>query len=153
MRLWAELMTSTHKHGRGLWIAWEMIHLLPRIGLVFYAYAWALEQVGRVKAMPRLPGARLSVGAMTGATPRLDQGCLSVVCSRQCTYMRQHPRICVGLFHRIASKLCSLLRKATARLGHAHLWTKIFESLDFDLAREEAVKPEKANAITRNNIN
>ncbi|MED6200015.1 hypothetical protein PIB30_081222, partial [Stylosanthes scabra] len=38
------------------------IHLLPRIGLVCYAYAWALEQVEGVKATPRIPGARLGVG-------------------------------------------------------------------------------------------
>ncbi|MED6186201.1 hypothetical protein PIB30_064502, partial [Stylosanthes scabra] len=30
--------------------------------LVFYAYAWALEQVEGVKATPRVPGARLGVG-------------------------------------------------------------------------------------------
>ncbi|MED6190225.1 hypothetical protein PIB30_103793, partial [Stylosanthes scabra] len=41
----------------------EGIHLLPRIGLVLYAYSWAPEQAGGVKATPRLPGARLGVDA------------------------------------------------------------------------------------------
>ncbi|MED6140057.1 hypothetical protein PIB30_089540 [Stylosanthes scabra] len=42
---------------------------------------------------------------------------------------------------------------ATANLGHAHLWTKILEKLDFDLSREAVVEPGRANAITRKNIN
>ncbi|MED6129467.1 hypothetical protein PIB30_108247, partial [Stylosanthes scabra] len=42
---------------------------------------------------------------------------------------------------------------ATASLGHAHLWTRILESLDFDLTRERAIEPSKVNAITRKNIN
>ncbi|MED6213828.1 hypothetical protein PIB30_097207 [Stylosanthes scabra] len=57
--------------------------------------------------------------------PRLDQGCLDMVCSRQCTHMRQYPRICVGLFLRIASKLRSLLRK----LSFFIFATKFFEDV------------------------
>ncbi|MED6189776.1 hypothetical protein PIB30_099274 [Stylosanthes scabra] len=47
----------------------------------------------------------------------------------------------------------TLVARATASLGHAHLWTRIFESLDFDLTRERAIEPSKVNAITRKNIN
>ncbi|MED6136580.1 hypothetical protein PIB30_057331 [Stylosanthes scabra] len=43
--------------------------------------------------------------------------------------------------------------KATTNLGHAILWTKIFENLGFDLSWEEAVMLRKANVITRKNIN
>ncbi|MED6161317.1 hypothetical protein PIB30_059591 [Stylosanthes scabra] len=43
--------------------------------------------------------------------------------------------------------------KATASLGHAHLWTRILESLDFDLTRERVIEPSKVNAIVRKNIN
>ncbi|MED6164407.1 hypothetical protein PIB30_089706 [Stylosanthes scabra] len=54
----------------------------------------------------------------------------------------------------IAHKMVKYSRgTATTSLGHAHLWTKILESLDYALAREEAVNPGKANAITRKNIN
>ncbi|MED6190521.1 hypothetical protein PIB30_106663, partial [Stylosanthes scabra] len=42
---------------------------------------------------------------------------------------------------------------ATACLGLAHLWTRILESLDFDLTRERVIEPSKVNAITRKNIN
>ncbi|MED6201216.1 hypothetical protein PIB30_092693, partial [Stylosanthes scabra] len=45
----------------GLWNACELLELLLRISLVFYAYAWTLNLVGKVKAMLRLPGARLGV--------------------------------------------------------------------------------------------
>ncbi|MED6202166.1 hypothetical protein PIB30_102645, partial [Stylosanthes scabra] len=38
-------------------------------------------------------------------------------------------------------------------LGLAHLWTRILESLDFDLTRERVIEPSKVNAITRKNIN
>ncbi|MED6163444.1 hypothetical protein PIB30_079979 [Stylosanthes scabra] len=41
---------------------------------------------------------------------------------------------------------------ASASLGHAHLWTWILESLDFDLSHERVVEPGRANAITRKNI-
>ncbi|MED6203026.1 hypothetical protein PIB30_111503 [Stylosanthes scabra] len=54
----------------------------------------------------------------------------------------------------IAHKMVKYSRgAATASLGHAHLWTRIFESLDFDLTRERAIEPSKVNAITRKNIN
>ncbi|MED6226432.1 hypothetical protein PIB30_103642, partial [Stylosanthes scabra] len=46
-----------------------------------------------------------------------------------------------------------LLYMATASLGLAHLWTRILESLDFDLTRERVIEPSKVNAITRKNIN
>ncbi|MED6129036.1 hypothetical protein PIB30_103805 [Stylosanthes scabra] len=46
-----------------------------------------------------------------------------------------------------------LLYMATASLGFAHLWTRILESLDFDLTRERVIEPSKVNAITRKNIN
>ncbi|MED6165632.1 hypothetical protein PIB30_101464 [Stylosanthes scabra] len=42
---------------------------------------------------------------------------------------------------------------ATASLGHAHLWTHILESLDFDLTRERVIEPSKVNTIVRKNIN
>ncbi|MED6153018.1 hypothetical protein PIB30_097519, partial [Stylosanthes scabra] len=42
---------------------------------------------------------------------------------------------------------------ATASLGLAHLWTRILESLDFDLTRERVIEPSKVNAITRKKIN
>ncbi|MED6153610.1 hypothetical protein PIB30_103792 [Stylosanthes scabra] len=45
------------------------------------------------------------------------------------------------------------LKVATASLGLAHLWTRILESLDFDLTRERVIEPSKVNAITRKNIN
>ncbi|MED6190507.1 hypothetical protein PIB30_106541, partial [Stylosanthes scabra] len=32
---------------------------------------------------------------------------------------------------------------ATASLGHGHLWTRILESLDFDLTRERVIEPSK----------
>ncbi|MED6199696.1 hypothetical protein PIB30_078388, partial [Stylosanthes scabra] len=46
-----------------------------------------------------------------GATSRLDQGCLGVDGSLLSTHMRPLPCICVGLFHRFASKLRFLLCK------------------------------------------
>ncbi|MED6141675.1 hypothetical protein PIB30_105802 [Stylosanthes scabra] len=52
----------------------------------------------------------------------------------------------------IAHKMVKFSR-ATANLGHAHLWTRILESLDFDLTRERVIEPSKVNAITRKNIN
>ncbi|MED6141498.1 hypothetical protein PIB30_104065 [Stylosanthes scabra] len=42
---------------------------------------------------------------------------------------------------------------ATTSLGHAHLWTRILESLDFDLTRERVIEPSKVNAFVRKNIN
>ncbi|MED6150148.1 hypothetical protein PIB30_069556, partial [Stylosanthes scabra] len=44
-------------------------------------------------------------------------------------------------------------KMAIASLGLAHLWTRILESLDFDLTRERVIEPSKVNAITRKNIN
>ncbi|MED6124189.1 hypothetical protein PIB30_056752 [Stylosanthes scabra] len=38
-------------------------------------------------------------------------------------------------------------------LGHAHLWTRIFEVAGIDMSREEAETPSKANVITTKNIN
>ncbi|MED6199761.1 hypothetical protein PIB30_078954 [Stylosanthes scabra] len=45
------------------------------------------------------------------------------------------------------------LGQATTSLGHAMLWTKIFEYLHFDLSQERAVTLGKENAITQKNIN
>ncbi|MED6145847.1 hypothetical protein PIB30_028953 [Stylosanthes scabra] len=42
---------------------------------------------------------------------------------------------------------------ADSYLGHAHLWTKIFEVAGIDMSREEAETPGKANVITTKNIN
>ncbi|MED6202635.1 hypothetical protein PIB30_107514 [Stylosanthes scabra] len=54
----------------------------------------------------------------------------------------------------IAHKMVKYSRgAATASLGLAHLWTRILESLDFDLTRERVIEPSKVNAITRKNIN
>ncbi|MED6141662.1 hypothetical protein PIB30_105673 [Stylosanthes scabra] len=54
----------------------------------------------------------------------------------------------------IAHKMVKYSRgTATANLGHAHLWTRILESLDFDLTRERVIEPSKVNAIVRKNIN
>ncbi|MED6154172.1 hypothetical protein PIB30_109601 [Stylosanthes scabra] len=54
----------------------------------------------------------------------------------------------------IAHKMVKYSRGAvTASLGLAHLWTRILESLDFDLTRERVIEPSKVNAITRKNIN
>ncbi|MED6177768.1 hypothetical protein PIB30_101187 [Stylosanthes scabra] len=54
----------------------------------------------------------------------------------------------------IAHKMVKYSRgAATASLGLAYLWTRILESLDFDLTRERVIEPSKVNAITRKNIN
>ncbi|MED6139606.1 hypothetical protein PIB30_085441 [Stylosanthes scabra] len=54
----------------------------------------------------------------------------------------------------IAHKMVKYSRGlATASLGHTHLWTRIFKSLDFDLSKEPAIEPGKPNAISRKNIN
>ncbi|MED6190728.1 hypothetical protein PIB30_108733 [Stylosanthes scabra] len=54
----------------------------------------------------------------------------------------------------IAHKMVKYSRGAAiASLGLAHLWTRILESLDFDLTRERVIEPSKVNAITRKNIN
>ncbi|MED6153107.1 hypothetical protein PIB30_098394 [Stylosanthes scabra] len=54
----------------------------------------------------------------------------------------------------IAHKMVKYSRgAATASLGLAHLWTRILESLDFDLTRERVIEPSKVNAITHKNIN
>ncbi|MED6141842.1 hypothetical protein PIB30_107467 [Stylosanthes scabra] len=54
----------------------------------------------------------------------------------------------------IAHKMVKYSRgAATASLGLAHLWTRILESLDFDLTRERVIESSKVNAITRKNIN
>ncbi|MED6190008.1 hypothetical protein PIB30_101556 [Stylosanthes scabra] len=42
--------------------------------------------------------------------------------------------------------------KATSFLGHAHLWTRIFEIAPLDLTREEDVEPEISHAISSKNI-
>ncbi|MED6192452.1 hypothetical protein PIB30_010085 [Stylosanthes scabra] len=42
---------------------------------------------------------------------------------------------------------------ADSYLGHAHLWTKIFEVAGIDMSREEAETPGKANVISTKNIN
>ncbi|MED6129053.1 hypothetical protein PIB30_103965, partial [Stylosanthes scabra] len=52
-----------------------------------------------------------------------------------------------------AAEFLNLGPAATASLGLAHLWTRILESLDFDLTRERVIEPSKVNAITRKNIN
>ncbi|MED6214759.1 hypothetical protein PIB30_106498, partial [Stylosanthes scabra] len=52
-----------------------------------------------------------------------------------------------------AARFLNLGPAATANLGHAHLWTRILESLDFDLTRERVIEPSKVNAIGRKNIN
>ncbi|MED6194595.1 hypothetical protein PIB30_029973 [Stylosanthes scabra] len=46
-----------------------------------------------------------------------------------------------------------LILSADSYLGHAHLWTKIFEVAEIDMSREEAETPGKANVITTKNIN
>ncbi|MED6117047.1 hypothetical protein PIB30_106195 [Stylosanthes scabra] len=38
---------------------------------------------------------------------------------------------------------------ATASLGLAHLWTRILESLDFDLTRERVIEPSKAGTSSQ----
>ncbi|MED6164269.1 hypothetical protein PIB30_088062 [Stylosanthes scabra] len=43
-------------------------------------------------------------------------------------------------------------RKATSFLGHAHLWTRIFEIAPLDLTREEDMEPEISHAISSKNI-
>ncbi|MED6154206.1 hypothetical protein PIB30_109996, partial [Stylosanthes scabra] len=49
----------------------------------------------------------------------------------------------------IAHKMVKYSRgAATASLGLAYLWTRILESLDFDLTRERVIEPSKVNAIT-----
>ncbi|MED6114647.1 hypothetical protein PIB30_082417 [Stylosanthes scabra] len=42
---------------------------------------------------------------------------------------------------------------ADSYLGHAHLWTRIFEVAEIDMSREEVETPGKANVITTKNIN
>ncbi|MED6153279.1 hypothetical protein PIB30_100358, partial [Stylosanthes scabra] len=42
--------------------------------------------------------------------------------------------------------------KANAFLGHAHLWTRIFEIAPLDLTREDNVEPEISHAISSKNI-
>ncbi|MED6166132.1 hypothetical protein PIB30_105992 [Stylosanthes scabra] len=42
--------------------------------------------------------------------------------------------------------------KASSFLGHAHLWTRIFEIAPLDLTREDDVEPEISHAISSKNI-
>ncbi|MED6224264.1 hypothetical protein PIB30_082376 [Stylosanthes scabra] len=42
--------------------------------------------------------------------------------------------------------------KANSFLGHAHLWTRIFEIAPLDLTREDEVEPEISHAISSKNI-
>ncbi|MED6226271.1 hypothetical protein PIB30_101936 [Stylosanthes scabra] len=42
--------------------------------------------------------------------------------------------------------------QATSFLGHAHLWTRIFEIAPLDLTREDDVEPEISHAISTKNI-
>ncbi|MED6128470.1 hypothetical protein PIB30_098246 [Stylosanthes scabra] len=50
----------------------------------------------------------------------------------------------------IAHKMVKYSRgAATVSLGHAHLWTRILESLDVDLTRERVIEPSKVNAIVQ----
>ncbi|MED6115740.1 hypothetical protein PIB30_093594 [Stylosanthes scabra] len=42
--------------------------------------------------------------------------------------------------------------KATSFLGHAHLWTRIFEIAPLDLTCEDDVEPEISHAISSKNI-
>ncbi|MED6139378.1 hypothetical protein PIB30_083271 [Stylosanthes scabra] len=53
--------------------------------------------------------------------------------------------------------VCGFLRaaptfQATTSLGHTHLWTRILDSLDFDLTRERLIEPSRANTITCKNM-
>ncbi|MED6151291.1 hypothetical protein PIB30_081109 [Stylosanthes scabra] len=42
--------------------------------------------------------------------------------------------------------------KASSFLGHAHLWTRIFEIIPLDLTREDDVEPAISHAISTKNI-